>query len=241
MQDIFKEEKKLYKQGYKCIAGLDEAGRGPLAGPVSAAAVMIHDRKSVIGDKKFRGIRDSKKLSEKQREEWYEIITSHPNIGWAVTSVSHEVIDKINIFEADKLAMRRAVAKLNRKLQTLSRVEDHAKLRDSVILRGIDALIIDGNFNIYENRSRNIARTVLVAPAQKPIIKADEKVFLCMAASIIAKVARDRMMRRAHKKYPRYGFDGHKGYGTKEHLEAIKKFGPCEIHRKSFKPMKKNL
>ncbi|MBI4837415.1 MAG: ribonuclease HII [Candidatus Portnoybacteria bacterium] len=252
-QDIFKEARKLYKNGYKCIAGVDEAGRGPLAGPVlaCAAALKIRNSKHEIRNKskilnlKFKKIRDSKKLSEKQREEWYKILTTHSDLKWAVAKVYPKTIDRINIFEATKLAMRRAVEKLNKKLRkTPSRVKNCTKLRDSVILCGIDVVIIDGNFYLsshHENGSRDVTKTVLAAPTQKAIIKADEKVFSCMAASIIAKVTRDRIMRRAHEKYPQYGFDGHKGYGTKEHFEAIKKFGPCEIHRKSFKPMKKNL
>jgi ribonuclease HII len=168
-------------------------------------------------------IRDSKKLSERQREEWYKILIRCPDLEWAVALVYPKTIDRINIFEATKLAMRRAVKQIVRKLD-----------------KPIDCLIIDGNFNIYENRSRN-KRTVLAVPAQKSIVKADEKVFSCIAASIIAKVTRDRIMRRAHKKYPQYGFAKHKGYGTKEHFEALKKYGPCQIHRRSFEPTKKSL
>lgn len=230
MQDIFKEEKKLYKRGYKCIVGLDEAGRGPLAGPVAAGAVLIRgDRISPRRADllKLRKIKDSKKLSEKQREEWYKILTNYPGLEWAVALVGPKTIDRINIFEATKLAMRRAVKKIGKKLD-----------------KPVDFLIIDGNFTLApsENCSRRIPpRTVLGGMEQKPIIKADEKVFSCMAASIIAKVTRDRIMNRMHKKYPQYGFDKHKGYGTKEHFKAIKKCGPCEIHRRSFELVKSNL
>ncbi len=220
-QDVFKEEKELYKRSYRCIAGLDEAGRGPLAGPVAAGAIAISDKRLVISDKRFKKIRDSKKLSEKQREEWYKILTKHPGLEWAVAKVYPKTIDRINIFEATKLAMRRVVKKIERKFD-----------------KPVDCLIIDGNFDIYENRSRNITRTVLVVPTQKAVIKADKKVFSCMAASIIAKVTRDRIMRRAHKKYPQYGFDRHKGYGTKAHFAALKKYGPCAIHRKTFDPVR---
>jgi ribonuclease HII len=223
MRDIFEEEKKLYKWGYKCVVGLDEAGRGPLAGPVAAAAVLMWRGPTSLRRSdllKLNDIRDSKKLSERQREEWYKILTNHPGLEWAVALVYPKTIDRINIFEATKLAMRRAVKQIVRKMD-----------------KPIDCLIIDGNFNIYENRSRN-KRTVLTTPAQKPIVKADEKVFSCIAASIIAKVTRDRIMRRAHKKYPQYGFAKHKGYGTKAHFTALKKYGPCTIHRRSFEPTK---
>ena len=199
-----REEKKLWKKGYKKVACLDEAGRGALAGPVVAAAVFINSKLQF----KIKNLRDSKKLTPRAREKFYKIFTTRPGIQWGIGRVSEKIIDKINILEATKLAMKRAVKKLNKKP---------------------DFLILDGNFKID-----------LPIP-QKSIIKADEKVFSCSAASIIAKVTRDRIMERYHKKFPKYGFDKHKGYPTKLHLRRLKKYGPCKIHRMSFRPVKQIL
>ncbi len=191
-----KNERKLWKKGYKCVAGLDEAGRGPLAGPVVAAAVSIRTNPGL------RQVKDSKKLSPKQREECFKLLTKHPQIKWGIGRASEKVIDRINILEATKLAMKKAVLKLGVKP---------------------DYLLLDGNFKIDVDIS------------QKAIVKADEKVFSCAAASIIAKVTRDREMERLHKKYPQYGFDRHKGYPTKYHYKKLRKNGLCKIHRKSFR------
>jgi len=203
----FCEERKLWKKGYKKVACLDEAGRGPLCGPVVACAVMVKKISIFNFNLQFLKIRDSKKLSPKRREEFYKILTSHPAIKWGIGKVSEKVIDKINILEATKLAMKKAVKKLKRKP---------------------DFLILDGKMELD------------LPVSQKSIIKADEKVFSCGCASIIAKVTRDRIMKRYHKKYPQYGFDKHKGYPTKFHRKMLKKYGPCKIHRKSFKPLKKS-
>jgi len=255
MQANFREEKKLWKEGYKYVAGLDEAGRGPLAGPVVAAAVIVLNPKSKILNPKprrrtssLRGrqiqnskfkfskrvlnfghlnfdivlnlgfrilnlrLRDSKKLSPLAREKLYKILTRCPGIKWGIGKVSEKVIDKINIKNAAELAMWRALKNLEKKIK-----------------KRTDFLIIDGN---------NIKNLQLTTYNLKLLIKADEKVFSCATASIIAKVTRDRIMRKYHKKYPQYGFDRHKGYGTKLHLKMLKKHGPCKIHRKSFKPVK---
>ncbi|MEK7658527.1 MAG: ribonuclease HII [Patescibacteria group bacterium] len=230
----FNEEKKLWKKGYKYIAGLDEAGRGPLAGPVVAAAVVILNPNDQIpmtnkiinikAQKNFghwtlgfgiSEIKDSKQLSYKKREQLYDIITTNQNIKWGVGIVSEKVIDKINILEATKLAMKKSIKNLNP-----------------------DFLLIDGNFkiNIDEAASAPPWRR-FGEPKQKSIIKGDSKVFSISAASIIAKVTRDRIMKKEHKKYPQYGFDGHKGYGTAFHFKMIKKHGSCKIHRKSFWPV----
>jgi len=211
------EEKRLWKKGYKNVACLDEAGRGALCGPVIAAAVLIQDTGYKIQDTK---IRDSKKLPQKQREELYKLITKSPAIKWGIGRVSEKVIDRINILEATKLAMKRAITSLEKKLQKLSGRLKSARL---------DFLILDGNFNLD-----------LPIP-QKSIIKADEKVFSCVAASIIAKVTRDRIMRRYHKKYPQYGFEKNKGYATKLHRKMLKKYGSCEIHRRSFEPCRTEM
>jgi len=196
----FSEEKKLRKGGFRTIAGLDEAGRGPLAGPVVAAAAVIKIKKFNVGY-----IKDSKKLSAKKREEFFKILTKHPDLEWGRGIISEKVIDKINILEATKLAMKKAVKGLKKKP---------------------DFLILDGNFRIN------------LPLFQKSIIRADEKVFSCAAASIIAKVTRDRIMDRYHKKYPLYKFNKHKGYPTKLHFKLLKKYGPCKIHRKSFGPVR---
>ncbi len=180
------------------MAGLDEAGRGPLAGPVTAAAVILKR----LWKLDFNNIKDSKKLSAKKREEFYKILTKHPAIKWGIGVVSERIIDRINILEATKLAMAKAVKKLK-----------------------VDFLLLDGNFKINSKIP------------QKSIIKGDEKVFSIAAASILAKVARDRIMVRYHKKYPQYRFDMHKGYPTKYHCKMIRKYGPCKIHRKTFYPV----
>jgi len=224
-----KEEKKLWKKGFKRVTCLDEAGRGPLAGPVTAAAVILNSKfkyqkspkeslRLPTGQAKLQlktknllnEIKDSKKLSPKKREEFYEILTKNQNVEWGIGKVSEKVIDKINILEATKLAMIKAIEKLKIKNKKLK----------------IDYLIIDGNFKINSKIP------------QKPIVKADEKVFSCSAASIIAKITRDRIMARYDKKYPRYGFLKHKGYPTKYHLKMLRKYGPCKIHRKSFSPVR---
>jgi ribonuclease HII len=193
----FNEEKILWRQGFKYVVGLDEAGRGPLAGPVVAAAVLIKPGRKFL----LQGIHDSKMISEKKRDYFYKILTNHPQIEWGIGIVSEKVIDQINILEATKLAM-------------LTAIED--------LKCDVDHLILDGNFKISSEIT------------QKSIIKADEKVFSCTAAGIIAKVTRDRIMQKYDKKYPEYGFKKHKGYPTLAHRKILHKIGPCLIHRKSF-------
>lgn len=199
MFSTLKEEKKLWKGGFKKIAGVDEAGRGPLAGPVIAAAVIVN--------KKFfqKKLKDSKKITPQKREEIYQLLINNHNIEWGIGRVSEKIIDKINIFEATKLAMRKAIDDLRRKP---------------------DFLLLDGNFRINS------------PIPQKPIIKGDEKVFSVALASILAKVKRDRIMKRYAKKFPRYGFEKHKGYPTKYHFKMLKRYGSCKIHRRSFGPVK---
>jgi ribonuclease HII len=185
-----REEKKLWKKGYKVVVGLDEAGRGPLAGPVVAAAVYIIPNSELQIPK----LRDSKKLTPRKREEFFRLIVKNHNIKWGIGKVSEKVIDKINIFEATKLAMKRAIKSLERKLK-----------------RKANFLILDGNFKID-----------LKIP-QKSIIKGDEKVLSCAIASIIAKVTRDKIMEKYAKKFPEYGFEKHKGYAHKISFEHVKK------------------
>ena len=221
------------RKGYKAVAGLDEAGRGPLSGPVTAAAVTIRPVKlkmsSRAGDFFAKGkqiqnkklkvilkeVKDSKKLSPKKREKLYEILIKNPAIEWGIGRVSEKVIDKINIKNAAELAMEKALKNLEKKMKNK-----------------VDFLVIDGNA---------LKNPRLKKFNHKLIVKADEKVFSCSAASILAKVTRDRIMMRYHKKYPRYGFDKHKGYPTKYHIAMLRKYGPCEIHRKSFRPVTKLL
>lgn len=198
MKPNFNEENKLRKAGYKKVAGIDEVGRGPLAGPVIACAVVINGPKP-----KIKNVKDSKQLSARQREIIYQELIQDPCVEWGIGLVSEKVIDKINILEATKLAMVRAVSKLKEP----------------------DFLILDGNFGISSK------------VPQKSIIKADEKVFSCSCASIIAKVTRDRLMQQYDKKYPHYDLASNKGYPTKYHREMIKKYGSCKIHRKSFRPV----
>ncbi len=210
----FNEEKKLWRRGIKFVAGLDEAGRGPLAGPVVASAVIIKNYDPKIFTKDFGGINDSKKVSENQRECLYKILTSHKNVEWGVGIVSEKVIDKINILQATKLAMQKALRQAQGKPN-----------------KNIEYLLIDGNFKIDTSRLRSSS---FGEPRQKSIIKGDQKVFSISAASIIAKVTRDRIMEKYHKKYPQYEFAKHKGYGTALHMQKIREFGLCKIHRKSF-------
>lgn len=187
-------ENSLYDKGYELVAGIDEAGRGPLAGPVCAAAVILP--KALVID----GINDSKKLSEKKREMLFDVIIKSA-IAYSIEFVSPEVIDEINIRQATSLAMHNALKNLETKA---------------------DYVIIDGNDNI---------------PYEIPfeyVIKGDAKSQTIAAASILAKVSRDRLMTELDKEYPEYCFAKHKGYGTKVHIEAIQKFGVSPVHRKSF-------
>lgn len=189
-----KIENSLYAEGYSFVAGVDEAGRGPLAGPVCAAAV-IFPKDTII-----EGINDSKKLSEKKREHLFDVITNSA-LAYSIEFVSPDVIDEINIRQATSLAMHNAVKNLEKKA---------------------DFVIIDGNDNIPYD-----------IPYQY-VIKGDAKSQTIAAASILAKVSRDRLMVEVDNQYPEYGFAKHKGYGTKAHMEAIQKYGVLPVHRKSF-------
>jgi len=191
-------EKRAMLSGYKMIAGVDEAGRGPLAGPVVSAAVILPENFDVPG------INDSKKLSEKKREMLFPMIQKHA-IAFGIGLADHEEIDQINILQASLLSMKRAVEAL-----------------------GVapDYLLIDGKFIID------------CTIDQRSVIKGDTLSLSIAAASILAKVTRDRIMADCDLQYPEYGFHRHKGYPTKAHKEAILTHGPCPIHRKSFKGVK---
>lgn len=186
------------------VIGIDEAGRGPLAGPVVVGGIRIKLKVKNEKLKIFRGIKDSKKLSSKQREAWFAKLTAYPNnIEYAVARVWPRVIDRINISRAANRAATRVYKKL-------SNSRTHSA-------------VLDGG---------------LYLPKQFPsqtVIKGDEKISVIAAASIVAKVTRDRIMFRLHKKYPEYRFDVHKGYGTELHRKMIKKYGRSEVHRKSFR------
>lgn len=192
--DWLEYEKKYIDQGYKLICGVDEAGRGPLAGDVYAAAVILP--KGVV----IEGVNDSKKLSEKKREYLFDIVKEKA-LCWSIASASAKEIDEINILQATFLAMKRAVEGLN---------------------TAADFAMVDGN------RKPNLDIPLAT------IIKGDSLSCSVAAASILAKVTRDRVMREEALKYPEYLFEKHKGYGTKLHIEMIKKYGPCPIHRKTF-------
>ncbi|KKT25631.1 MAG: Ribonuclease HII [Parcubacteria group bacterium GW2011_GWA2_43_9b] len=212
----FKEEQKLWQQGYDFVVGLDEVGRGPLAGPVIACAFCFYKKQNAQAKlktqnsklKNLENIKDSKKLSANQRAKWFEFLTTHLDVKWGIGIVSEKTIDRINILEATKLAMKRALENL--KIEA-------------------DYLLLDGNFLLDD---------LLIN--QKAMVRGDEKIWSCAAASIIAKVTRDRLMVKYHQKFPQYGFDSHKGYGTRQHFAAIQQHGPCAIHRLSFAPFNLN-
>lgn len=193
-KDWFLFENEARGKGYKIVCGVDEAGRGPLAGPVFAAAVILPE------DEMIEGLNDSKKLSEKKREYLYDYIKEKA-ISYSVASATEKEIDNINILNATFLAMRRAIEGLD-------------------VLP--DMVLVDGN------------RCPTLKINSRAIIKGDSLSASIAAASILAKVERDRLMKQLSQKYPQYKFEKHKGYGTKLHTDLIKEYGPCEIHRKSF-------
>ena len=194
VNDLFFYEKEMHAQGYRAVCGADEAGRGPLAGPVCAAAVLLPDTVEI------EGLNDSKKLSEKKRESLYPIILEKA-IAYSIQMVDEDVIDKINILNASLLAMKRAIEQLG-------------------VL--VDCALIDGN-----------RLPQLHIPA-RAIVKGDGLSASIMAASILAKVTRDRFMIEMDRRYPQYGFAQHKGYPTKLHYQRVADYGLCPIHRKTF-------
>lgn len=198
-------ETDLYSKGIKTIAGIDEAGRGPLAGPVVVASVILPQNSMI------EGVNDSKKVSEKKREKLYEIILDEA-IAYGVGIISQEEIDRINILNATKLGLTTAIKEMENSIKVKNMNFD----KPEIIL--VDALTkIDTDHIPY-----------------KSIIKGDAKSYSIAAASIIAKVTRDRIMRQWAEVYPVYGFEKHKGYGTAYHIQAIKEHGLCPLHRRSF-------
>ncbi len=188
-------EQELYQKGFQNICGIDEAGRGPLAGPVVVAGVIMPQ------DSRIEGVNDSKKVSEKKREQLYDLILEE-SISYSVGIIGQDIIDEINILNATK--------------QGVTNVVEELDVKPDLIL--VDALThIDTKGIPYDS-----------------IIKGDAKCYQIAAASIVAKVTRDRIMRQWDEIYPQYGFAQHKGYGTAKHIQAIKEYGLCPIHRRSF-------
>jgi ribonuclease HII len=198
-EDMLAYEKKLWGEGWEMLAGVDEVGRGPLAGPVVAACVILP--KDIV----LPGVDDSKKLTRMKREKLFEQIM-HDAVGVGIGIVPEKTIDKLNILNASLKAMWTAV----RKLKTFPQF-----------------VLVDGNQKIPN----------LPFP-QMAIVRGDSKSVSIASASIVAKVTRDKIMHNYHKKYPQFCFADNKGYCTKSHLEALKEFGPCKIHRRSFKTIK---
>ncbi len=199
--DLWVFEKQACEQGYRSVAGVDEAGRGPLAGPVVAGAAILNEQNPIAG------LDDSKKLSPNKRDKLFDILQTEA-VALGVGIASPAEIDDINILQASLLAMKRAV--------------------DNMAMQP-DFLLIDGLFKISS------------ALPQEAITKGDSRSASIAAASIIAKVTRDRLMLTYHETYPQYGFAGHKGYPTKAHKAAIRQYGCCPIHRCSFKGVKEYL
>jgi ribonuclease HII len=198
----FRYENKAVKNGARIVAGIDEVGRGPLAGPVVAAAAILPE--------KFRHktLNDSKQLTEQQREEIYAQLTENPEFHWAVGVSDVDVIDHYNILRATWRAMQLA-------LDALTVHPDH--------------VLVDG------------LRVPLIGVTQTAIVKGDAKSFSIAAASVVAKVTRDRMMLTIHEQFPKYNFARHKGYGTPEHLAALDQYGPSPVHRRSFAPVRQTI
>jgi ribonuclease HII len=207
--DRFEFERPLWQQGITRVAGVDEAGRGPLAGPVVAAAAILPSRWADAGlPAELAGLNDSKQLTAPQREKYFEFLTRCAEIEFGIALVDAGVIDEINILQATHRAMNDALAKLNP-------LPPHA--------------LVDGR----------PVKTLRVP--QTAIVKGDARSYSIAAASVLAKVTRDRLMLEAHAQWPEYAFAEHKGYGTAKHLAAIAKHGACPIHRLTFAPLKPKI
>lgn len=204
--DRFQHERDLLASGILRVAGVDEAGRGPLAGPVVAAAVILPQAwlRQGIPDP-FRDLNDSKQLTERQRDAFFALLTTEAGIEFGIARVESEVIDAINILQATHRAMNEALGQL--------RPRPHHALVDGTRVKS------------------------LILP-QTPLVKGDSRSYSIAAASVLAKVTRDRWMAEADGRWPQYGFAQHKGYPTLEHLAALARCGPCPIHRRSFAPLR---
>lgn len=202
MIDLYENEKRLWDNGYENVAGTDEAGRGPLYGPVVAASVILPH------DFELEGLNDSKKLTEKKREEYYPIIMEKA-LAVGISIVSPEEIDEINIYEASRQGMLRAINSMN--------------INPDYIIT--DAMPLDGFTSVPHER----------------IIKGDAKSITIAAASVIAKVTRDRLMYEEDKKHPEYEFAKHKGYPTKKHIALLNKYGIIDGYRRTYGPVKKYI
>jgi ribonuclease HII len=206
-------ERKLFRDGYRFVLGVDEVGMGCLAGPVVVCAVLFGRKFFKKTHKKLHWLRDSKLLSPHQREKFVSELLKEKGLKFQTARCLPKTIDKINIYQSARLAMRRAI----KKLQTT-----HYKLQTIVL--------VDGKTEIAGLKIPQMA-----------IVKGDRKVFAIACASLIAKVTRDKAMKKYAKKYPNYGFERHKGYGTKLHQAQLAVLGPCKIHRRSFAPVAKLL
>ncbi|MFO1459414.1 MAG: ribonuclease HII [Verrucomicrobiota bacterium] len=205
--DRFEFERECLARGLRRVAGVDEAGRGPLAGPVVAAAVILPEpwiQEGMPAD--LQDLNDSKQLTEGQREQFFQRLTGDPLVESAIAIIDAAVIDAINILQATHRGMNEALTKLKPQ-------PEHA--------------LVDGT------RVRS-----LILP-QTPLVKGDARSYSIAAASVLAKVTRDRWMREADARWPEYGFARHKGYPTPDHLDALQRLGPCPIHRRSFAPLRK--
>jgi len=202
----FEFESALWQSNCLRVAGVDEAGRGPLAGPVVAAAVILPPAWLDSNlPKALRGLNDSKQLTHEQREDFFGFLTQSPEIQFAVCAIDSTIIDAINILQATHRAMNQALAQLT---------------------PSPEHVLVDG------------LRVKSLRFPQTPIVQGDAKSYSIAAASVIAKVTRDRQADEWHRQWPEYGFTAHKGYGTPQHLEAIRQHGPCPIHRRSFAPIR---
>lgn len=227
IESTFDLEKELLGKGFDFVVGVDEVGRGPLAGSVVACAAILKSD-SNLDLKDWDLVRDSKKLSEKQREKIFDFILENFYVGIGICD--HNTIDRINILEASFLAMKKAIQELQRIKNKESKIKPANWTPDQVGNDKGAIILVDGNKKIPN-----------LSMEQMAIVGGDRIVKSISAASIVAKVTRDRMMMEMHKKYPVYGFDKHKGYGTKFHMDALQKHGSCEIHRKSFAPVKRAI
>jgi ribonuclease HII len=202
----FAHERELWSGGTRLVAGVDEAGCGPLAGPVVAAAVMFPATWGEAGLlSSLRGLNDTKQLTEAQREEYFSVLTAHPEIQQAISVVEVEMIDRINIRQAAWRGMHQALDRLQPR-------PEH--------------VLVDG------------LRIKWLPYSQTALVQGDAKSYSIAAASVLAKVTRDRLMRNYDAQFPGYGFSDHKGYGTPQHYEAIKRLGACPIHRRTFAPFR---